>query len=602
MAEAIFLAAVLLGALVLFYTGWLRPDVTALLVMLSLMIPWRPMPGSGLAPILSVQQAFSGFGSPAVLMVASMFLLSAAMVRTGGAQLIGGWILSAGARSELLLQVTVLSVVTLFSAFVNDTTTVIIWMPLVLAVCRERGYSPTRLLILLAFASLLGGQWTLIGTRSNILISDYLRTRTGEGLGFFSFTPIAASIWIAVLAFFVLVGRRLLPARRVEPSLAERYEVTEYLTEVMTAPGAEIVGRSLGELDFAGRFGVTVLQIIRGKETLPPSSWVKIFPNDVLVIQGRISRITDLLAHPGLTVKEELKVGDKTLRRVDLLMVEAIVAPNSVLTGSTLDSLNFSAQHGLSVLAVGRFGRPLVGSPLSQRLLEGDSLLLIGHASEIQALRSDPNLLLLESKPLPVPGRSKAYLTIGLLAFVAVVSAAKILEPGFVIPLAAVLAILTGCIGMRQGYESLDLQALVVVGAMIPFGIALEQTNTAHLVAESVASALGPLGERAIFAAVLLFAILMTQVIENAAVAILLSPIAYELALASGANPAPFLLGVAICISTAFMTPIAHESTILVMAPGRYRFRDYLLAGTPLALIAWIVTVLVLPLIYPLSG
>ncbi|RPJ44781.1 MAG: SLC13 family permease, partial [Candidatus Latescibacterota bacterium] len=586
----------------LFYTGWLRTDVTALLVMLSLMVPWRAIGAGELAPILSAREAFSGFGSPAVIMVASMFILSAAMVQTGGAQLIGGKVLALGGRSEMMLQVTVLLVVTAFSGFVNDTTTVIIWMPLVLEVCRQRGYSPSRVLMLLAYASLLGGQWTLIGTRSNLIISDYLRERTGEGLGFFLFTPTAAVIALVVTLFFVLVGRRLLPGRSAEPSLAERYEVTEYLTEVLATPGADMVGKTIDEIDFRGKHDVAVLEIVRGKEMIPASPWMKIFPNDVLIIQGRISEIAALLAQPGIAIREHLKVGDKTLKSVDLRMAEALIAPRSEYIGARLEDLDLDAQHGVSVLAVGRLGRPLEGSPTAQRLGFGDSLLLVGHDTDLERLRANPNLLLLESKPLPVKSRRKAFLTIGLLAFVAVSSAAKVLDPGFAIPLAAVIAILSGCIGMRLAYESLDLQALVVVGAMIPFGIALDQTGTARAVAENVAAALHAYGPHVIFAALLFFAILLTQLIENAAVAILLSPVAYELALSSGANPKPFLLGVAICVSAAFMTPIAHESTILVMGPGQYRFRDYLLVGTPCALIVWLVTATFLPLVFPLTG
>ncbi len=212
--EAVYLAVVLAGALVLFYTGWIRPDLTAAIVLVTTMLPWRPDGGGGLRGLLTPKEALSGFGSPAVAMVASMFVLSAAMVRTGAAQLIGRRLLAAGSRSLLAHQLTVLAAVTVFSSVVNDTTTVLLWMPMVMAQCRARGQPPSRVLMLVAFASLLGGQWTLIGTRSNIVVSDYLRERTGEGLGFFSFTPIAVLVWVATLVWFVLAGRRLLRGRQ----------------------------------------------------------------------------------------------------------------------------------------------------------------------------------------------------------------------------------------------------------------------------------------------------------------------------------------------------------------------------------------------------
>lgn len=600
-AEAAFLVVVLLAALVLFYTGWVRPDVTALLVMLSMILPWRAGP-DGMTGILSVQEGFSGFGSPAVIMVASMFVLSAAMVRTGAAQLIGGRVLAAGAATELRFQVTVLGVVTLFSAFVNDTTTVLVWMPMVLAICRERGYAPSRVLLLLAYASLLGGQWTLIGTRSNLVISDYLRARTGEGLSFFGFTPVAVAIWLAVLGAFLLFARRLLPSGGRGASMAERYEVQEYLTEAMASPDSELIGKSLAELDLRSRHDVTVLQVVRGKQVLPPSPWLRLQPEDVLIVQGRITKITELLSSPGLQVREELALDEKTLRSADLRMAEAVVAPNTELVGRSLGALEFHRSHGISVLAIRRRGHSVPGRLLNVRLQAGDALLLVGHASEIDRLRLDPAWLLLESRALPAIGKLRAYVVLALMACMVGASVSGLLSPSIVIPLVAVAAILLRCVGMRDAYESIDLAALVVVGGMIPFGLALEKTGSAHALAQLVADGLDGMPPVLLFAAVMLLAVLGTQLIENAAVAIVLAPVAYELAVSSGAEPVPYLLGLAICVSSAFLTPVAHESTILVMGPGGYRFRDYLRLGLPFAVLTWLVTVVVVPWLYPLGG
>ena len=331
-SDSLFLAIVLSSAMFLFYVRWLRPDVTALCAMVALMLPWRRDAEGEWSGVLSVQDAVSGFGSTALIMVASMFVISAAMVRTGAADLIGARILRAGARTELSFQVTVLIVVTLFSAFINDTTTVIIWMPMVLAVARERGYSAGRLLLPVAYASLLGGQWTLIGTRSNILISDYLRMRAGHDLGFFSFTPVAAAVFAAVLAFFVLVGRKLLPRGSAEVPLTERYEVAEFVTEVLAKAESKYVGQTPADLE--QRFKVTILGVIRGGKNLRPDAALLLAPDDVLMIQGSIPSITTVLEEGGLQVQEQLVVGDQTLQSVDLAMVEAVVSPSSDYEGA----------------------------------------------------------------------------------------------------------------------------------------------------------------------------------------------------------------------------------------------------------------------------
>jgi di/tricarboxylate transporter len=598
-AEAIYLTLVLGLAMVSFWLHRLRPDVTALLVMLSLLIPWRPTP-EGWRAILKPAEAFHGFGSQAVIMVASMFVLSAAMVRTGAAELLGGRLLSASATSELRFQLTVLALVTAFSAVINDTTTVLVWMPPVMAICRERGYSPSRVLMLLAFGSLLGGQWTLIGTRSNIILSDYLFERTGTGLGFFAFTPIAIAVFAACLAWFALVGRRFLPAASSRPTLEGRYEVAEFLTETMAEPDSAYVGRTLAEIDFQAR-EVTVLQVVRGREFLPPQGHLRIQAKDVLVIQGRITAIADAL-QSGLSVKEELRVDDKTLRSADLRMVEAILPPDSELLGRSLLELEFHRRYGVSPLAISRAGRSIRERPLAVSLRSGDSLLLVGHEAELQRLRQNRNLMLLESRPLPTARRTQTWIVLALMAAMVLCGATGLLAPAVAIPLAAMGAVLTGCVGMRTAYEKLDLQAIVIVGAMIPFGEALQSTGTAQWVAEAVVAGFRGSSPEVLLAVVLAFAIILTQIIENAAVAVVLAPLAYEIALSAGCRPMPFLLGVAICVSAGFVTPVAHESTILVMGPGRYKFRDYVILGVPFAVLTWLVTSLLLPWLVPLRG
>jgi di/tricarboxylate transporter len=599
-AASVYLAIVLALALVSFWLQKLRPDVTALLVMLSLLVPWQPT-ADGLRAILTPAEACAGFGSQAVLMVAAMFVLSAAMVHTGAAHALGGRLLAAGAGSELRFQLTILVLVTLFSAVVNDTTTVLVWMPLVMAICRERGYAPSRVLLVLAFASLLGGQWTLIGTRSNVILSDFLRERTGDGFSFFAFTPVAAAVWLACAVWFALVGRRMLPAAGSKPTLEGRYEVAEFLTETMAETGSALVGRTLEQLDLAAR-DVHVLLVIRGDQLLPPSPWLCIAAGDVLVIQGRIQAITDVLATPGLAVREELRLDEKTLRSADLRMVEAILPPTSDLLHRSLGDVDFHHRYGVSPLAISRAGRSLRDRPLRVPLAAGDSLLLVGHEAELQRLRHDPDLLLLESRPLPNTVPHRTWLVLALLAAMVAVSATGLLPITFAVLLAAMAAVLTGCVGVRTAYEAIDLQAIVIVGAMIPFGEALQHTHTAQWLAETVVAGLPGASPQLLFAVVLALAVLLTQVIENAAAAAVLAPIAFAVAKAGGCDPAPFLLGVAICVSAAFMTPMAHESTILVMGPGRYRFRDYLVLGVPFALLTWLVTTLLLPLWWPLRG
>jgi len=595
-AEAVYLAVVLALALGASFSGRLRLDLAAVLLLLSLVVPWRRAETGELVGILSTDEAFSGFGSPAVVMVAAIFVLSHAMERSGAAEMLGARLLSASAGSESRLQFAVLVLATLFSAFVSDTTTVLVWMPLVLAVSRERGFSSSRLLMPLAFAALLGGQWTLIGTRANVVVSDFLRSQDGEGLGFFSFTPVAVLVWIACALWFVLVGRRFLPAGSAVPSLTSRYEVTEYLTEVMASPSSEMIGRSLAEIDLGER--ASVLGVIRGSENLPPSPGLVVRAGDVLVVQGGLDTISDVVARPGMTVLEEMQLADTTLKSVDLRMVEAIVVPGSPLLGRSLAEANFHREHDLSVLAVGRAGKPLKGRPLEQPLQVGDALLLVGHTDVIARLRGNSDVYLTETRTLPLQG--KAWTAIAWMLFLILVTSTRLLDPAVAIVIAAVGCLLTGCASVRGAYLAIDWRVVVLLGSMIPYGQALQITGTAELVARSVSGPFGELGPQWVLGALLLMAVLLTQVLENSATAVVLSPVAYELARSVDANPAAFLIGMALCCSAGFATPVAHECTLLVMGPGGYRLRDFLVVGLPLALITWIVTVLVVPLVIPL--
>ncbi len=597
--EYVALGIILGAALYLFWTQMLRTDVTALLVMLALIIPW-PHPGGPWRGILTYQEGFSGFGSAAVIMVTAMFVLGAAMVRTGAAERLGGKLFRACARSEVLLQTAILIVTTLFSMFMNDTTVVLVFLPIVLSICKERKLSPSRYLLCVAYGSLLGGQWTLVGTRSNIIISDYLRQRTGASIGFFDFTPIAAIIFGAAATYFLLVGRRFLP-KAGEAESAEETLAREYLTEVLVTPQSASVGKSLDQLGWWKRSDLTVVELIRGTERLPASSWLKLQPGDVLVMQGPVPTIGDLLKSPDFQLKEEFKMDNQTLRSVDLVTVEALLAPQSDYLGNTLEQMDFSRDYGFTVMGISRHGKTIRERPMATPLQFGDSLLLLGHVSGVERLQRNPSLFLVGHRRFSGLGRKKAAVTMLLMLGVVVTAVTNLLNPAISIPLAAMLALLLRYVKVKDAYAAVDWQAVVTVAGMIPFGIALEKTGAANGLAHATVEALKGFGPLAVMCALLAFAVVLTQLIENAAVAIILAPVAFQMAKETGADPKPFLVGLAICVSAAFCTPVAHESTILVMGPGRYQFKHYLQVGGVLALLTWLIGSLVTPLVWPFT-
>lgn len=593
--EFIALGLILIGALYLFWTQKLRTDITALLVMLFLALPW-PRPDGRWLAILSPQEAFSGFGSVAVIMVTAMFVFSAALVRTGAAEMIGGRLFRACAHHELLLQIAVLSLATTCSMFINETTIVLVFMPVILGVCKERNLPPSRYLLCAAYGAALGGQWTMIGTRSNIITSEFFRQRTGQGIGFFDFTPVAVVVFIGCATYFFLIGRRFLPKAEVQS--LEQELGKEYLTEVMVTPQSATVGLTLDQLDWAKRQDVTIVGVIREGERMPPNGWMKLHPGDALIMQGAVPTIGNLLKSADFAFMEEVKIGEKTLRSLDLITVEALLSPNSRYTGRTMQQTNFGRDYGFTVLGISRHGQTIQERPSATRLEYGDSLLLLGHNSNLERLERNPNLIVLSQKHFPTSGKKQAIIAMLLLGGVILAAITGILTPALSIPLAAVAVLLLGLVKVTDTYRSVDWPAVATAGGMISFGLALEKTGAAGALAHAIVTNFQWAGANLILGALLMFTVALTQLIENAAVAIILAPIAYQIAVESHADPKPFMIGLAICISTSFCTPVAHETTMLVMGPGRYRFKDYLSIGSGMAIIAWLLATLVTPMIW----
>ena len=589
------LGLILLGALYLFWTQRLRTDITALLVMLTLALPW-PRPDGRWSAILSPQEAYAGFGSVAVIMVAAMFVFGAAMVRTGAAEMIGGRLFRACAHDEFLFQAAVMSVATAFSMFINETTVVLVFLPVILGVCKERNLSPSRYLLCAAYGAALGGQWTLIGTRSSIIVSDFLHQRTGHGIGFFDFTPIAAPVFVGCAIYFFLFGRRFLP--KAELQSLEQELGKEYLTEVMVTPQSTTVGLTLDQLDWAKRQDITIVGVIREGERMPPNGWMKLHPGDALIMQGAVPTIGSLLKSPGFQFMEEVKIGEKTLRSLDLITVEALLSPNSRYTGRTMQQTNFGRDYGFSVLGISRHGQTIHERPSATRLEYGDSLLLLGHNSNLERLERNPNLIVLSQRHFPTSGKWQATIMMLLLGGIILTAVTGVLTPALSVPLAAIAALLLGCVKVNDTYKSVNWQAVATVGGMMSLGLALEKTGAAGALAHLIVTNLQWAGPNVILCALLALTVAMTQLIENAAIAIILSPIAYQIARESHADPKSFMIGLAICISTSFCTPVAHETTMLVMGPGRYRFKHYLAIGSGMAVIAWLITTFVTPMIW----
>lgn len=577
-AIATCLVVLLGGGLVWF--GRLRADLASLAVMLALAVPWPHE--DGWHGILTPDDAFSGFGSSAVVMIAAMFVVAGAIVRTRAAEVVGERLFRA-ARTERQLQLAVLGVSILASMFVNDTTVVLVLLPIVLGICRERGFAPSRHLMFVAYGSLLGGQWTLIGTRSNILLSDVLRDHGYGGLGFFAFTPVAAPIALASAVVMVGLGSWLLPDTR-DPREAPIRRL--YRLELVVRADGPAVGRPIDLVDEVDRLGLQVLSVRRAGMLLAPG--LPLEAGDVVVARAEPDAAAMAIRSPALAPMARLVQREWDPRSIDLVMVEAILPSRSWFVGQTLEGLRFEEVHGVSVVGrARRTPRPTV--PLQRLPLEaGELLLLVGSTRSVERIEEGSGLALLTASHLGPMGRRRAGIVGLLLLAVIGLSATGLVTPPVSVPIAALVAVLTRCISPNDAYQSIDWPTLITLGGMIPLGRAIEQTGLAEGVAMQAVAVLSAWGPAAVVGGLLLLAVLLTQVLENTAVAIVMAPILLRVAEGLELPPEPLMVALAVTVSAGFATPFAHESTLRVMRPGRYRVRDYLTLGSALAAITWI--------------
>jgi di/tricarboxylate transporter len=583
MADYLYLAFVLAGMMYLLWSQRVRSDVAAVLVMLSLIVPW-PHPDGEWSALLTYQQGFAGFGSSAVIMIAAMFVIAAAIVQTGAAEVLGMRLLRAAAGREWMLQLAVLLLATVTSMFINDTTVVLILLPLILSICKEFDLSPSRYLLFAAYGSLLGGQWTLIGTRSNIIVSDFLRQETGSGIGFFAFSSLGAPIFGLAALFLMLVGRKLLPSKaalRIQPPL------TRFLTEIVVPEGSDYIGASVRDIEIFGSGGFSVVAVLRDGQRYPTG--IDLRQGDLIVVRGTTDEIQSAVKSPDLEVREQGKLTPALLERADLVTAEVILPARSGFTGYSPRRLGLDRHYGLTVLGISHHGQPVEGGLMDTRLGIGDSLLVLGTSADVQRLEDDTTLIPLRPQAFPAIGKRKAWIIGTLLAGVIVASISGTLTPAIAMPLAAAGAVLLGCLTVRAAYEAIDWPTIVTLGAIIPFGLALQISGAAGDLAQLIVDLFSERGSIAVIGGLLLIAVILTQIIENAAVAIVVAPIALEIAAASNLDPAPVLVALGVCVSAGFSTPISHESTILVMGPGQYEFRHYLTIGSVLALITWVI-------------
>lgn len=609
---------ILVTAIVLFITEWLRVDVVAVGVLLALM----------LTGVLTTGEALAGFSSTAVLTIAALFVVGGAVLHTGLAGTIGRRILTIAGDSEWRLVLVIMGAVALLSGFMSDTGTVAVLLPAIISLSINTKISPAKLLIPLAFGSLLGGAMTLIGTPPNIIVSDVLRDAGYEPFFFFSYTPMGLVLAAIGLVFMLFVGRRLLPDRRMAvekqvvatpKELVDAYRLPENLLRLRVRRGSGLIGRNVFESELREQHGVTVLRIMR-----PPGLWelaesgrteadlkdtpiipdkdVTIERNDVLIVQGDYDAVNQAAIHWNLAVQPAKPKDEKALLSREVGVAELLLPPRSSLLGKTLAEVRFGTTYRLTVLAIGRPGATEMLDLKTTHLQFGDTLVVQGRWRDISRLRDFRRDFVVMGEPeseidRPTRGKARwaAAIMVGMLVlmvgeFVPLVTAALV---------AALLVVLTGCLTMDKAYDAIDWKSIVLIAGMLPMSTALEKVGLVNLIATGFVDTLGGIGPLAVMIGLFLLTSIFTQVLSNTATTVVIAPIALVAAETLDIQPQAFLMAVAIAASMAFASPVASPTNTLVMGAGNYRFSDYVKVGVPLILLMLVAVALLLPVIFP---
>ncbi|MCO5199104.1 MAG: SLC13 family permease [Anaerolineae bacterium] len=584
---------ILAGAVILFVTNRLPVDLVALLVLSTLII----------TRLVTVEEAFAGFSNPAVVTVWSVFIVGAAVQRSGVADLLAARMLHLAGNSEWRLLLVLMTTSALISSVMNNVGAVAILLPPTMAMARKLNQSPSRFLMPVAFASLLGGNLTLIGTPPNILAADLVVQAGLQPLQFFDFTPMGVAAIVVGMGYMLVFGRYLLPNRDAGGSLASSYPLQSYLVEVQLKNNSPLIGQSIEAIQLGKEYQVNIVQIRRGAEQiLRPLSDRLLQAGDVLLLEGALPTVMAVSKHKELQIVTDFsaEAWPEKLDSQHLHLSEIAIAPRSIYEGKTVRELEFRNRLRITVLALRHRGHTEITNLNSIPLEVGDVLLVQGSETQLRILHQNTNLLVLTQPEWDSPKLSHAILTVGVLVAVVAIAALNILHIAAAMFIGAVILVLGRTMTMAQAYRAIDWRAVFLIAAMLPLGGALERTGGARYIAETVIGRFDNFGPLAILAVVFILTALLTEVVSNAATTVLVVPIAIEIALGLGSNPYTFVMATVLAASTSFLTPVGHQCNVIIFGPGGYQFSDYARVGVGLNVLMLLVAVLVVPLIWPL--
>ncbi len=552
--------------------------------------------------VIPTDKVFSGFGHPAVIVIALVLIVSRGLSNSGAIELLSRYLI-VGSR-KLATHIGIMAgFAAVLSAVMNNVAALALLMPLDMQAAAKAKRSPALSLMPLSFASILGGMITLIGTPPNIVIAEYRNSVLGEPYHMFDFAPVGLAVAIVGVAYVALIGWRLIPVARGQHDTAkELSHLGDYLAELKVPESSSAIGQKVRDLDeTTAEHEVEIVGLIRRGERQPGMARrVEIRKNDVLVVKAAPAGIEAIVGALGLEYARKNNTEGGVFTSDDASLLEVVVPQGARIEGRSARSLRLMYRHGVTLLGVSRQGKRFIKRVQELEIRAGDILLLLGNNEKLDDIATWLGCLPLAERGLQVTQRKKAGLAVLIFGSAVLLASIGVLYLTVALGIAVVLMVLTGIMPLRQLYQSVEWPVIVLLGSMIPIGIALESSGGTGLIASGIVTAASDLSPAAVMVILMIVTMTLSDVMNNVATAVIAAPIGVNIANTLGVNPDPFLMCVAVAASCAFLTPIGHKNNTLIMGPGGYRFGDYWRMGLPLEIIVIVIGAPMILWVWPL--
>jgi di/tricarboxylate transporter len=551
--------------------------------------------------ILTPSEALAGFANPSVITIVAMLVLSSGLIRTGALSFLTEKIARflKGDEKRILLVSTI--GVAIPSAFIGHTPIVVLFVPILMSICCGYGMSPSKFLIPVSYASIAGGTMTLIGTATHLLISSFA-TYYGYGpLGMFEFSPVGVPIMVVTLLFLYFTSSGRMPSHKAPVCELRGSGAPQFLSELLVPDGSKLIGKTIAGAE-GNLESVEIFEIVRnGVILLPEDDGLRILEKDMLLVKGSASDIIGLLDLKLVVLPHELEGTKFPGKSGEYMILEMIISPQSRLIGESPIGGWLQRELGIRIIAVKRRGIHYSEQKLSSiRLTIGDVLLVGCKSESLDEIRSKPDFIVIEDVHHQVVGKTKASLALGIFVASIAAAATRVADISICTFTGAFVMVLTGCITLRGAYRSISVKVLIMIVGMMALGTALEKTGAAMVYTDLFLTPLKGLDPKLILSAFILLTCILTELMSHITTSVLLVPVAVTIATSLGVNPKAFIFGVCFGASCGFASPISYHTHLLVFGPGGYRFKDFLKLGIPLDILIWILSSLLIPLVWPL--